>query len=258
MCQTERGNVHFDRQQACSPSPVHLKAPQCAVRIFKWGTVKYLKHAKRGPLTDVQVLGFSEVSLSDSVKGQRSVGTSVLLPLSFPSGWSASRPLPPRLRPRDAWWNAERAQAAAQTPQNPLYKFCTYQTLFVHNSTNALCSPSPLMRHNIEEAIDCREEVIQSVMSGQVLLFFPCLICNMTMCVPERKDYARKCSEAVRLKDPLQCKCSPSQCKSGTRGLYVIFPYFVSVRLTDFLPCCPLNSISSRSINQNVLQWDPN
>lgn len=55
------------------------------------------------------------------------------------------------------------------------------------------------------------------------------------MCVAERKDYARKCSEAGRLKDLLQRKCSPSQCKSDTRGLYASLPHFVSVRLKDFL-----------------------
>lgn len=94
-------------------------------------------------------------------------------------------------------------------------------------------------------------------MCGQVLLFFPCLICKTTMCVPERKAYARKCSEAGRLKDLLQRKCSQSQCKSDTRGLYATLPHFVSVRLKDFLPRCPLNGISSRSTNQNVLPVGP-
>lgn len=70
MCQTERGNVHFDRQQTCSPHPVHLKAPQCAVCIFKWVTVKYLKHAEGALLTDNQDVGsLSEVILGDNVKG---------------------------------------------------------------------------------------------------------------------------------------------------------------------------------------------
>lgn len=47
----------------------------------------YLKHSEVEPFTDVHVAdGFSEVNLSDSVKEQRSAGTLVLLPLSFPSG----------------------------------------------------------------------------------------------------------------------------------------------------------------------------
>lgn len=47
----------------------------------------YLKHSEGEHLTDVQVVdGFSEVNLSDNVKGQRSAGTLVLLLLSFPSG----------------------------------------------------------------------------------------------------------------------------------------------------------------------------
>lgn len=73
------------------------------------------------------------------------------------------------------------------------------------------------------------------------------------MCVPVHNDHARKCSEARRLKDSMQHKC----CISDTRGLYAALPPFVSVRLEDFLPCFSLNSISSRSSNQNVLPVGP-
>lgn len=82
-------------------------------------------------------------------------------------------------------------------------------------------------------------------MCGQVLLLFSCLICTMTMCQPECKNYTRKCFQAGKPKDPHH---SPD---------LTHFPHFVSVRFADFLPHCFLNSISSRSINLNV-QWDPN
>lgn len=73
------------------------------------------------------------------------------------------------------------------------------------------------------------------------------------MCVTKCKDYTRKCSEAGRLKALLKVKCSPSENKSDTRGLHAALPHFVSIRLKDFLPRCALNSISSRSTNENVL-----
>lgn len=94
-------------------------------------------------------------------------------------------------------------------------------------------------------------------MCGQALLLFPCLICKATMCVPEHKDYARKCCEAGKLKDLFQHKSPPSQCKSDSRGLHATLPHFVSGRLKDFLPRCPLNSISSRPTEQNVLPSGP-
>ncbi len=95
------------------------------------------------------------------------------------------------------------------------------------------------------------------MLCGQLLLLFPCLICRMTMCVPEHKYYARKCSEAERLKDLLQHKCSPTHCKSDRWALHATLTHFVSVRLKDFLPYCPLNTFSSRSTNQNVLPSGP-
>lgn len=60
----------------------------CVLYAFlKRVTVKYLKHAERAPLTDIQVVGRpSEVIMSDNVKGSRSGGTWYLCLFHFFQG----------------------------------------------------------------------------------------------------------------------------------------------------------------------------
>lgn len=54
---------------------------------LKRATVKYLKHAERASLTDIQVVGrLSEVIMSDNVKGSRSDGTWYLCLFHFFQG----------------------------------------------------------------------------------------------------------------------------------------------------------------------------
>lgn len=99
------------------------------------------------------------------------------------------------------------------------------------NRTSALCSlHSQGTQHQGSDRLFQERDTVSNLWSGQVMLLFPCFICKATMCVPEHRDSARKCSEAGRLKDFFQLK-------SDARGLHAALPDFVPVRLDDFLPC---------------------
>lgn len=129
--------------------------------------------------------------------------------LSFLRGWSTGPLRPPRLRPRE--------------PDE------------TQNRTSALCSLySQGTRSN---RLFQESDTVSNLWSGQVMLLFPCLICKATMCVPEHRDSARKCSEAGSLKDFFQLK-------SDARGLHAALPHFVPVRFEDFLPCRPTWTVS--------------